>query len=387
MTEKNDLSFGLFVRYIGSIIGLSTVGLLTRPSFLGITINWVFRCLTSTKSNFRLGFLGSFLSTWLSVFYSSSGYCAVFVRTPQTSEPRLQVLLQKQRSGNESFVEYWRSRNPTSEKVLELRNSFEEAQRLLLRKGPDIAKAHFQQIAQLTTSADWKVPEREIIFQSILRAASFEKDATLRRKYFAEATSLDDSMNADAEIFDPLFVKEYESFRSEYLTRSQIWRPRLSQEVEIYVNGKRSPNPEKLRLSPGIKRITIVGNATLPHTMLLDIGSLQKNPIHLEALVTGNCGNLTWGYRGDDKNNFVAVLESDCMGDGKAPLGIRGNESVGLPPRQNELNFPTEIKNESIVKKPLFWIVTGAVITAAVIIIKNQNQQSNSPAPTHSEGL
>src|SRR4051794_11534714 len=102
--------------------------------------------------------LGSF--GLLSQCVSLSTSAAILVRTPEAEEARLQVLLQKDKTGKQSFVEYWRGKNPAKEKVEELQRSFEEAQRALLDGGPDNSISHFKKVAELALTADWKNPER-----------------------------------------------------------------------------------------------------------------------------------------------------------------------------------------------------------------------------------
>jgi len=327
------------------------------------------------------------VQTLILVLMSTSAHAGILVRPPQTPEARLQVYLQKQRSNNQSFVEFWRSQNPTGEKIIELQNVFEAAQRLLLAEGPNAAKTKFLEVSDFAFKADWKETEREIIFQSLMRLASFEKDPSSRAKLFEKAASFDLDRKPDSEIFEPNFVSEFSQYKKSVLTRLIVWRPKIDQDIEIYLNGKRIHQNQRILLSPGLKRITFVSNSNLPHTMLVEPAKIDQTPVTLQPIVTGECGHLNWHYPAEDRTRFVALLENDCIERGD---GTRGGlfEKIERPaPSRTAISFPAETSSESILKKPLFWVVTGALVTAAVLVIQNNKPSGQSPTPTHAEGL
>ncbi len=354
--------------------------------------------MKTVKTNIKLSFplkVGrivrgfGLLCCTLQVALGPLSQASVLVRAVQVSEAQLQVQLQAKRGGNQSFVEFWRERNPAPEKVISLQSLFEDAQRTLLTEGPLKAKDKYLKITELATSADWKASEREMIFVSIIRLASFESDPLKRKQYYLSAANLDEDIQIDTQAFDPGIETEYKIFRVHYLSKSHAWRPRLPIDTEIYINGRRIKNTQKIRLSPGSKRITLVSNATLPHTLLTDYETLQKTNLKLQPILTGSCGQLEWKYSGEEKNDFVAILDKNCVEGPDGSKVASFNFPINTAPAKNAIYFPAMPPSESIFKKPFFWVVTGAVLVAAAIVIKNQSQSQaeNSPAPTHEKGL
>lgn len=324
------------------------------------------------------------LAFLMEVLFWPTAEASILVRPVLTQEARLQVHLQKQRSGNQSFVEYWRSKNPSPEKVTELQTLFEEAQRTLLKDGPTVAKPKYKEVTELALTSDWKSTDREIIFQSFLRLASFENEHTKKMQYFAQAFSLDWDLKVDKEVFSPALEKEYAEFRSKQQKEFQIWRPAQSPDIQVFINGKKIDSA-KINLSPGTKRITLVSNAHLPHTVLMDPETLKRTRIRLESLITGTCGAAKWNYQDAESSNFVAVFDS-CLEDydGKT-VSLFESESKSTPSAAS-IQFPAELPNAPLYKKPLFWVVTGAIVVGAVLLFQ-KNQEANSKTPTHSEGM
>ncbi len=286
--------------------------------------------------------------------FCPSVFASILIRSPGTPEARLQVLLQKKRSGNLSFIEHWRSKTPAAEKVHDLQTAFEEAQRKLLSQGPEASKDLFQRVVAFAHTADWKVSERRLIFQSFLRLALAEKNVEIKNDYVTRAITLDESMEPDSEIFAPEFIKGFRSDRAALLKKSQSWRPNFPSDVEIYINGRRLSNTRKIELVPGTKRVTLVSNWTIPHTLLVNTSALSRTPIKLQPLIEGKCGSLNWNYSAPDRKDFVAVLDT-CFETADGPTNDALEASPRTAPLRTAVNFPTVSPSESILKKPLFW--------------------------------
>ena len=349
---------------------------------------------------------------------------APVIRGPGVEQDRLEAYAAAE--GRTTLSEQLDALRPAKEDSNNLRRLIEHAQTAWLSGNIDAGRAGFKEITNLTTSADWRESQREVIFYAYLRLSQSALSPLESEEWAEKAVRAFPDLKADASLFPPPVLKRVQEAhaRQDALSRDISLAEHFPEYQIVLVNGKRYrlKNSAKIRIAPGTFRITALSDSRAPISEKMTASQLEVFHLSMPALANGNCLSPQINDISESANLFGAgssealtVLYPDhCSRTRNQNTGwLDANPEVAEmqlrnlsplsqfastsahPSAEGSLRFPSapESSEPLITKRGWIWIgVTTLALGAAYAIINHQQNESATTSaaqiePSHKSGF
>ncbi len=296
----------------------------------------------------------------------------VWMRAPSTDFVEFEAYTSTE--SQKTFAQAQWDKIKISPRPVNLKILLAKAQAEFLSHDPLSAKPTYQEMVSHSTSYDWNLEERKIIFYSFFRIAQLEKDPARFRLFLKEALVFGKNLRLDLKLFPPPIVKAYQEIK-----KNTVFAPlplgKIFKDHElILINGKAYKRTHKPLLPYGVYRVHALSSSHKPWTGLVSLSRLVLKKIKTQALVEGECGSAKIKHKPARKTIRVlfpgfCVWKEETLKPFKDFVPLSSLEKPVLPQKTS---------------KKWWWVGGLSLVTLGVVsyVVWKSNKQKPGPGPS-----